>query len=113
MEKVEPVKPSNAATKVEEASVRVNSRFVIPPKPTTTFNKSNPPPKPQISSSTPVIMAPNTKRSTVFNVSKLFTSGNLSKLASKEEDQSQKLLPKSGGKRTKKRSKKAKKTRKH
>ena len=83
----------------------------LPLKPTPTFNRSNPPQKPKISSSTPVIMAPNTKRSTVFKVSNLFTPNQLSKLASQESQS--RPHPKLGGKRTKKRSKKAKKTRKH
>lgn len=97
VESVKPVKPSNAATAVEAASVRVNSRFVIPQKPISGINTSKqPPPRPKISSSTPVIMAPRTNGKQ-FNVATFFAS----------------LKPKSGGKRTKKRSKKAKKTRKH
>ncbi len=109
MEKpVEPVMPSNAATAAEAKSARVNERVIFPPKPTTTFNKSNPPPKPK-----PIIMPRRTNIRSNFSVANLFTSGQLSKFASKVEDQSQKLRPKSGGKRTKKRSKKAKKTRKH
>ena len=68
---VDHVKPSNAKTEVEAASVRVNSRFVIPPKPTSTFNRSNPPQRPKISSSTPVIMAPRTNGKQ-FNVATFF-----------------------------------------
>ena len=95
VEPVVSVKPSNAATKVEEASVRVNSRFVIPPKPTSRINTSKPvPPKPKS-----IIMPPRTNISKKFNVGSLFTTGQ--------------FPPKLGGKRTKKRSKKAKKTRKH
>lgn len=123
------VEPSNAATKVEEATAHTNDRsftrvnnirmrqkigieltptnqkFIngynqsistLPPKPTSRFNTSNPPQRPKISSSTPVIMVPRTNGKQ-FNVATFMAS----------------LKPKSGGKRTKKRSKKGKKTRKH
>lgn len=90
------VEPNNAATAAEKKSARNNSRFVIPEKPKSRINISNPTQRPKISSSTPIIMAPRTNGKQ-FNVATFMAS----------------LKPKLGGKRTKKRSKKAKKTRKH
>jgi hypothetical protein len=128
VEPIDPVEPSNAATAVEAATAHTNGRnftrvnnirmrqeigielspanqkFIngynrlistLPLKPTpSVIPHLN---RPKISSSTPVILARRTGKSN--NVSKMFEKGL--------------FPPKSGGKRTKKRSKKAKKTRKH